>query len=500
MSHMARGTKAAKKGDVGGRVGLPGETAQGPSSKQLRDLLHVLKGTPAGVVQQVGHLMMLFVAVVKKQAIDLLQHAKKEIQKKKKAGKARRRLTNLRGGTDGAEKAKRLQRWAAKSKTNARQLLKLVLGSRAALEARPGLARLLKLHAQDISSEEARKGSSAAAAAFDMMITIIDGVLSDDSSRITPALPTPSSSEPNVTVGGEEVSKRPTSTIGQTSICQQQLLKQLPREPLYPMPASYTPEFSPENASKLIEASLSPLWSACSEDSVRGNATGATMMIEEALSKDARILVAKPWPSPLWSSSSEESVRGNATAAAIVIEAALLKQAQASSSKEIADGVEDAVERWPSSGNDGDDDDDDDDDLAGKRSTSRAARGGGDVENGAPTPTPSACAADVVDDSSAGQPTARQGSLILDDEVSNTSGFTWVTAEVSKTSGLTWMTAEGGESMGSPRTTGVTLEQALVLPPGVTMRFDKGASTPSETLSWPSSGAGSFGDTRLADN
>lgn len=105
-----------------------------------------------------------------------------------------------------------------------------------------------------------------------------------------------------------------------------------------------------------------------------------------------------------------------------------------------------------------------------------------------------------MDDSSAGQPAARQGNLILDDEVSNTSGFTWVTAEVSKTSGLTWMTAEGGELMGSPRTTGVTLEQALVLPTGVTMSFDRGASTPSETLPWPSSGAGSFGDTRLADN
>ncbi|CAM9793595.1 unnamed protein product, partial [Ectocarpus sp. 13 AM-2016] len=481
MSHLAHGTKAAKKGDAGGRVGLPGETAQGPSSKQLRDLLHVLKGTPAGVVQQVGHLMMLFVAVIKV-TIDLLQHAKKEIQKKKKTGKAGKRLTNLRGGTDGGEKAKRLQRWAAKSKTNARQLLQLLLGSRAALEARPGLARLLKLHAQGFSSEEARKGSSAAAAAFDMMITIIDGVLSNDSSWSTPALPTPSSSEPNITVGGEEVNERPTSTIGQTSIRQQQLLKQLP-----------------QNASKIIEASLSPLWSACSEDSVRGNATGATTVMEEAPSKDARVLVAKPWPSPLWSSSSEESVRGNATAAAIVIEAALLKEAQVSSSKEMPNGVEYAVERWPSSGND-DDDDDDDDDLAGKRSTSRAAAGGGNVENGAPTPTPSACAADVVDDSSAGQPAARQGGLILDDEVSNTSGFTWVTAEASKTSGLTWMTAEGEESMGSPRTTRVTLEQALVLPPGVTMRFDRGASTPSETLSWPSSGAGSFGDTRLADN
>ncbi|CAM9593397.1 unnamed protein product, partial [Ectocarpus sp. 8 AP-2014] len=490
MSHMAHGTKAAKKGDVGGRVGVPGETAQGPSSKQLRDLLHVLKGTPAGVVQQVGHLMMLFVAVVKKQAIDLLQHAKKEIQKKKKAtgaakaGKAGRRLTNLRGGTNGAEKAKRLQRWAAKSKTNVRQLLQLLLGSRAALEARPGLARLLKLHAQGISSEEARKareGSSAAAAAFDMMITIIDGVLSDDSSRSTPALPTPSSPEPNIAVGGKEVNERPTATIGQTSTRQQQVLKQLP-----------------QNASKFVEASLSPLWSACSEDPVPGNATGATMVIEEALSKDAHVLVARPWPSPLWSSSSEESVRGNETAAAMVIEAALLKEAQASSSKEMPDGVEDAVERWPSSGND--DDDDGDDDLAGKRSISRAEPGGGEGENGAPTPAPPACAADVVDDSSAGQPAARQGSLILDDEVSNTSGFTWVTAEVSKTSGLTWMTAEGGESMGSPRTTGVTLEQALVLPPGVTMSFDRGASTPSETLSWPSSGAGSFGDTRLADN
>ncbi|CAM9662771.1 unnamed protein product, partial [Ectocarpus sp. 6 AP-2014] len=487
MSHMAHGTKAAKKGYVGGRVGVPGQTAQGPSSKQLRELLHVLKGTPAGVVQQVGHLMMLFVAVVKKQAIDLLQLAKKEIQKKKKAtgaakaGKAGRRLTSLRGDTNGAEKAKRLQRWAAKSKTNARQLLQLLLGSRAALEARPGLARLLKLHAQGISSEEARNGSSAAAAAFDMMITIIDGVLSDDSSRSTPALPTPSSPEPNSAVGGKEVNERPTSTIGETSTRPQQLLKQLP-----------------QNASKLIEASLSPLWSACSEDSVRANATGAATVIEEALSKDAQVLVARPWPSPLWSSSSEESVRGNATAAAIVIEAALLKEAQASSSKGMPDGVEDAVERRPSSGND--DDDDGDDDLAGKRSTSRAERGGGDGENGAPTPTPSACAADVVDDSSAGQPAARQGSLILDDEVSNTSEFTWVTAEVSKTSGLTWMTAEEGESMGSPRTTGVTLEQALVLPPGVTMSFDRGASTPSETLSWPSSGAGSFGDTRLADN
>ncbi|CAM9627869.1 unnamed protein product, partial [Ectocarpus sp. 4 AP-2014] len=478
---MAHGTKAAKKGDVGDRVGVPAQTAQGPSSKQLRDLLHVLKGTPAGVVQQVGHLMMLFVAVVKKQAIDLLQHAKKEIQKKKKAGKAGSRLTNLRGGTYGAEKAKRLQRWAAKSKTNARQLLQLLLGSRAALEARPGLARLLNLHAQGISSEEARKGSSAAAAAFDMMITIIDGVQSDDSSRSTPTLPTPSSSESTIAVGGKTVNERPTSTIGQTSIRQQQLLKQLP-----------------QNASKFIKASLSPLWSACSEDSARGIATGATMVIEEELSKDAHVLVARPWASPLWSSSSEESVRGNATAAAIVIEAALLKEVQASSPKEMHNGVEDAVEWWPSSDND--DDDDDDDDLVGKRSTSRAERGGGDGENGAPTLTPSACAADVVDDSSAGQSAARQGSLILDDDVSNTSGFTWVTAEVFKTSGSTWMTAEGGESMSSPRTTGVTLEQALVLPPGVTMSFDRGTSTPSETLSWPSSGAGSFGDTRLADN
>lgn len=105
-----------------------------------------------------------------------------------------------------------------------------------------------------------------------------------------------------------------------------------------------------------------------------------------------------------------------------------------------------------------------------------------------------------MDDSSAGQPEARQGSLILDGEESNTSGLTWVTAEVSNTSGLTWMTAEGGEVNDSPRTAGVTLEQALVLPPGVTMSFDRGASTPSETLSWSSSGAGSFGDTRLADN
>ncbi|CAM9808860.1 unnamed protein product [Ectocarpus fasciculatus] len=385
MSYVAQGTKGAKKGDVARRVGAPGQIADGPSPKQLRELLHVLKGTPAGVVQQVGHLMMLLVAVIKvtdeiKQATDLLQHAKKEITRKKKAtgaakaGKAGRCVTNLRGGTDGAEKAKRLQRWAAKGKTNARQLLQLLLGSGAALKARPGLARLLKLHAQRISSEEARKGSSAAAAAFTLMSTTIDGALSDDSRRSTPAFPTPSCSEPDMAVGGQDVNGKPTFTVGQTSMPQQELLKQLPREPLYPMPASF-PEncaFVPDNASIVIEASLSPLWSSCSEDSVRGNTTAASMAIEELLSEKTHVVVSKPSPSPLWSSSSEESVRGTAAAAAaaaaaaeMVIEAALSKEAQASSSKRMPHGVEDGVERWPSSG--GDADDADTDSLAGKR-------------------------------------------------------------------------------------------------------------------------------------
>lgn len=270
-----------------------------------------------------------------------------------------------------------------------------------------------------------RQGSSAATATFELMITLIDGVLSEDSRRSTPAIQTPSCSEPDITTGGEATNEKPTPIVGQTSTRQQQLLKQLPHGPLYPIPASfpencvlespspsscgqetttdkaaavgtvlplsatvgplrspdnnqprdityvgvghvnYSPEFEPTSASIVIDASLSPLSSSCSEDSVQGNGAGPLMVIGEALSNEAHVLVAKPWPSPLWSSSSEESVRGNAAAAAAtVIEASLSKEAQDLSSKEMPDDVEDAVQRWPSSD---DDDVNDGDSQAGKR-------------------------------------------------------------------------------------------------------------------------------------
>ncbi|CAM9948812.1 unnamed protein product, partial [Ectocarpus sp. 6 AP-2014] len=114
-------------------------------------------------------------AAERKSAIDLLQAATKETKKNKMRGaskpsiKSERCLAKATDGRD-AVKAKTLQCWAAKGKQNVRQLLKLLLGSAGTMvNARPDHARLLKFHAQGISSEEARKesvrGTTAAAAA-----------------------------------------------------------------------------------------------------------------------------------------------------------------------------------------------------------------------------------------------------------------------------------------------------------------------------------------------
>ncbi|CAN0419428.1 unnamed protein product, partial [Ectocarpus sp. 8 AP-2014] len=115
-------------------------------------------------------------AAERKSAINLLKAATKEANKKNKMrGAAKPSIKNgrcLAKATDGrdAVKAKTLQCWAAKGKQNVRQLLKLLLESAGAVgKARPDHARLLKFHAQGISSEEARKesvrGTTAAAAA-----------------------------------------------------------------------------------------------------------------------------------------------------------------------------------------------------------------------------------------------------------------------------------------------------------------------------------------------
>ncbi|CAN0365658.1 unnamed protein product, partial [Ectocarpus sp. 13 AM-2016] len=104
-------------------------------------------------------------AAERKSAIDLLQAATKEAKKNKMRGAAKASIKSgrcLAKTTDGSDamKAKALQCWAAKGKQNVRQLLKLLVRSAGAVvNARPDHARLLKFHAQGISSEEARKES-----------------------------------------------------------------------------------------------------------------------------------------------------------------------------------------------------------------------------------------------------------------------------------------------------------------------------------------------------
>ncbi|CAM9627375.1 unnamed protein product, partial [Ectocarpus fasciculatus] len=211
--------------DTAVSVDISERVVRHPSQKQLRELLQMLMGTPAGVVQQVGYLFMLFVAVVKtgepatdtgdgsggsgtgggncgsqpqaarsaagrlrgttaeerKEAAALILTAHKELKTKKArgAGKAGKGGTCVvaRSGPSDEAKAKGLQRWAAKGKRHVGQLHQLLLGSGAAVKGRQHHARLLNFHAKRISSEEAKKGSSAAAAAFEMMKTTIDGAL-----------------------------------------------------------------------------------------------------------------------------------------------------------------------------------------------------------------------------------------------------------------------------------------------------------------------------------
>ncbi|CAN0008691.1 unnamed protein product [Ectocarpus sp. 12 AP-2014] len=211
--------------DTAVSVGVSEQVVHHPSQKQLRELLQMLMGTPAGVVQQVGYLLMLFVAVVKagspvtdagdgsggggtgggncgsqsqvarsaagrlrdttaeerKEVIVLLQTAHKELKKNKtrgagKAGKGGMCVSTRSGPSDEA-KAKGLQTWAAKGKRHVGQLQQLLLGSGVAVKGRQDHARLLNFHAKRISSEEAKKGSSAAAVAFEMMKVTINSVL-----------------------------------------------------------------------------------------------------------------------------------------------------------------------------------------------------------------------------------------------------------------------------------------------------------------------------------
>ncbi|CAB1107666.1 unnamed protein product [Ectocarpus sp. CCAP 1310/34] len=223
MSRAATG--ARKMNDTAVSVGVSDQVVHHPSQKQLRELLQMLMGTPAGVVQQVGHLLMLFVAVIKadspatdagdgsggsgtgcgncgsqpqvarsaaarlrdttaeerKEAIVLLQTAHKELKKNntRGAGKAGKGgiCVSTRSGPSDEAKAKGLQRWAAKGKRHVGQLQQLLLGSGMAVKGRQDHARLLNFHAKRISSEEAKKGSSAAAIAFEMMNSTINSVL-----------------------------------------------------------------------------------------------------------------------------------------------------------------------------------------------------------------------------------------------------------------------------------------------------------------------------------
>ncbi|CAM9806577.1 unnamed protein product, partial [Ectocarpus sp. 13 AM-2016] len=208
--------------DAAVSVGVSEQVVHHPSQKQLRELLQMLMGTPAGVVQQVGYLLMLIVAVVKagspvtdagdgsdggetgggncgsqsqvarsaagrlrdttaeerKEAIVLLQTAHKELKKNKTRGAGKggkgRMCVSTRSGPSNEAKAKGLQTWAAKGKRHVGHLQQLLLRSGVAVRGRQDHARLLNFHAKRISSEEAKKGSSAAAAAFEMMKATIN--------------------------------------------------------------------------------------------------------------------------------------------------------------------------------------------------------------------------------------------------------------------------------------------------------------------------------------
>ncbi|CAN0239001.1 unnamed protein product [Ectocarpus sp. 8 AP-2014] len=516
MSRATRDTEAREQGGTPNRVGVLEPAAHGPSPTQLHELLHILMGTPAGIVQQVGYLLMLFVAVVKagaaanndsgagsggncgdstvncrtpdqvapgaacrtrgsttvtaaerKSAIDLLKAATKEANKKNKMrGAAKPGIKNgrcLAKATDGrdAVKAKTLQCWAAKGKQNVRQLLKLLLESAGAVgKARPDHARLLKFHAQGISSEEARKGSSAAGAAFELMIGIIDAALHDDGktsngSASPSSTPSPSPSQADIAVGGEDI---PTSAVDRTSTSKQQQLEYLSHDE--------RPDLLPVSLpkSRIVET---PSPSSCGQERRSSNGAQPSNVASIGIVGHANSTTSGfvPSTSPLSSSLLKESVRGTTAAAAA---AALSEETPCSSSKEdMFTIVEAPDERWSSS-----DDDEEEAPLTRKRSDSSTERIQGDRENGVSTPAPLACT-EVMDGPTTAQPAPRRASLVLD--------------EVTNTPGPADMAAEGGVSTThSPPPAGVTLHQEVVMPSGVALSLDAEASTRSE----PPSGAG----------
>ncbi|CAM9974888.1 unnamed protein product [Ectocarpus sp. 12 AP-2014] len=512
MSRATRDTEAREQGGNPNRVGVLEPTAHGPSPKQLHELLHILMGTPAGIVQQVGYLLMLFVAVVKagaaanndsgagsggncgdstvncktpdkvspgaagrtrgsttvtaaerKSAIDLLQAATKEAKKNKMRGAAKASIKSGRclakaNDVRDAVKVKTLQCWAAKGKQNVRQLLKLLLGSAGAVgKARLDHARLLKFHAQGISSEEARKGSSAAGAAFELMIGIIDAALHDDGktnngSASPSSTPSSSSSQADIAVGGEDI---PTSAVDRTSTSKQQQMEHLSHDER----SDLLPVSLP--GSRIVETQ-SP--SSCGQE--RRSSNGAQLsnvgigIVGHANNTTPAFV---PSTSPLSSSLTKESVRGTTAAAA-----ALSEETPSSSSKEdMFTVVEAADERWPSS-----DYGEEEASLTRKRSDSSTERIYGDGENGISTPPPSACT-DAMDGPTTAQPAPRQTSLVLD--------------EVTNTPGPAGMAAEGGTATThSPPPAGITLDQDVVMSSGVALILDPGASTRTE----PPSGAG----------
>ncbi|CAN0538843.1 unnamed protein product [Ectocarpus sp. 12 AP-2014] len=366
--------------------------------------------------------------------------------------KSRRCLATVSDGSD-AVKAKTLQCWAAKGKQNVRQLLKLLVGSAGAVvKARPDHARLLKFHAQGISSEEARKGSSAAGAAFELMIGIIDAALHDDGkasngSTSPSSTPSSSSSQADIAVGGEAI---PTSAVDRTSTSKQQQMEHLSHDERSDLLCISLP------GSRIVET---PSPSSCGQEqrSSKGaqpsNVAGIGIVGHANNTTPAFV----PSTSPLSSLLSKESVRGTTAAAA-----ALSEETPFSSSKEdMFTVVEAADERWPSS-----DDDEEEAPLTRKRSDSSTERIEGDGENGISTPAPSACT-DAMNGPTTAQPAPRQASLVLD--------------EVTNTPGPAGMAAEGGAStMHSPPPAGVPLDQEVVMSSGVALILDAEASTRSE--------------------
>ncbi|CAB1105306.1 unnamed protein product [Ectocarpus sp. CCAP 1310/34] len=458
MSRATRDTEAREQGGNPNRVSVLDPAAHGPSPKQLHELLHILIGTPAGIVQQVGYLLMLFVDVVKvgaaanndssaasggncgdstancrtpdqvatgaagqtrgsttvtaaerKSAISLLQAATKEAKKKNKMrGAAKASIKSgrcLEKTTDGSDaaKAKTLQCWAAKGKQNVRQLVKILLG----LLVRWGIGL--------------RVGSSAAGAAFELMIGVIDAALHDDgktsNGSVSPSsTPSPSSSQADIAVGGEDI---PTSAVDRTSTSKQQQLKHFSHDER----SDLVPVSLP--GGRIVETPSPSSWSQerrSSNGAQPSNVAGIGIVGHANNTAPAFVLST----SPLSSSLLRKLVRGTAAAGAA---ASLSEETPSSSPKEDMFTIfEAADERWPSSDDDGEE-----------------------------------------------APLTRkmQASLVLD--------------EVTNTPGPAGMAAEGGTSTThSPPPAGVALDQEVVMPSGVALNLDAEASTRSE----PPSGAG----------